>query len=157
MTTTRHASEVTPVSSEPAVLRASLTADRIGVGGSLLCALHCALMPLALSLIPTLGASWLANIDLDQAFVVFASVLGLTTLSVGYRRHRAHYAWMLLLPGLLMLWTGSFTALHDHSVAHALVMAAGGLLIAGAHLLNLRLSHRRVERPSAEQERTQTA
>ncbi len=118
------------------------TADRVGATGSLLCAIHCATMPLLLSALPAMGMGFLANVDLDQAFVVFASLLGVTTLSLGFRRHRAHHAWALLLPGLLLLWAGSFTSLHDHSLGHALMMGCGGLLIAAAHLLNLRLSHR---------------
>jgi hypothetical protein len=48
---------------------------------------------------------------------------------------------MALLPGLALIWIGSFTSLHDHSLAHVLMMVSGGLLIAGAHLLNLRLTH----------------
>jgi hypothetical protein len=126
-------------------LSVTSTADRIGMTGSLICALHCALTPLVLSLVPTLGLGLLTGIDLDQAFVVFASLLGLATLGLGFRQHRVHHAWMLLLPGLALVWAGSFTSLHDHSAAHAVVMAGGGLLIAAAHLFNLRLSHRAAE------------
>ena len=49
----------------------------------------------------------------------------------------------LLLPGLALVWAGAFTRLHDHGLAHAVIMVAGGLLLAGAHLVNLRLSHGR--------------
>jgi hypothetical protein len=31
--------------------------------------------------------------------------------------------------------------LHDHSLAHAVVMTIGGVLLALAHLVNLRLTH----------------
>jgi hypothetical protein len=121
--------------------RLATTADRVGVLGSLMCALHCALMPLVLALVPALGVGLSGLGDLDQIVVVFATVLGVTSLSLGFRRHRAFRAWVLLVPGLVLVWAGSFTALHDHSMAHVLLMVAGGLLIAGAHLLNLRLSH----------------
>lgn len=118
-------------------------ADRFGFAASFLCALHCALLPLAAALLPALGLNVGGWIDFDQAFVVFATVLGVTTLTVGYRRHRAFRAWALLVPGLALVWAGAFTWLHDHGLAHALIMVAGGLLLAGAHLLNLRLSHAR--------------
>ncbi|WP_189452142.1 MerC domain-containing protein [Cognatilysobacter bugurensis] len=118
-------------------------ADRVGLAASLLCAVHCALLPLAIALLPTLGLGAGGWVDLDQAFVVFATLLGGTTLALGYRRHRAYRAWALLVPGLILVWIGSFTSLHDsHGVVHATVMTAGGLALAGAHLLNLRLSHR---------------
>lgn len=118
-------------------------ADRVGFAASLLCAVHCALLPLAIALLPTLGLGAGGWVDLDQAFVVFATLLGGTTLALGYRRHRAFRAWALLVPGLALVWAGSFTSLHDsHGTLHAVVMTLGGLALAGAHLLNLRLSHR---------------
>lgn len=118
------------------------TGDRIGMWASLVCAVHCALLPLVLALLPMLGLGALDLVDIDQAFVVFATVLGVTTLALGYRRHRAFGAWALLLPGLALVWANSFTALHDHSVWHAVMMVGGGLMIAAAHFLNFRLSHR---------------
>lgn len=116
-------------------------ADRVGFAASFLCAVHCALMPLLLAVLPALGLNLGGWIDIDQAFVVFATLLGATTLSLGWRRHRAFHAWALLLPGLGLVWAGAFTHLHDHGVLHAVVMTIGGLLLAGAHLVNLRLTH----------------
>lgn len=116
-------------------------ADRVGMAGSLLCAVHCALTPLVIALLPALGLGVLGSIDIDQSFAVFAALLGITTLSLGFRRHRAFHGWALLLPGLALLGLGSFTTLHDHSGLHAAVMVCGGLLIAAAHFANLRLSH----------------
>ena len=115
--------------------------DRLGLLGSMICALHCALLPVLIALLPTLGLSGASLIDFDQAFTVFATVLGTTTLSLGYRRHRTFRAWLVLIPGLALVWWGSFFGLHDHSLAHVGVMVAGGCAIAAAHLLNLRLSH----------------
>lgn len=124
-----------------APLSALKQADRIGFAASFLCAIHCALLPLALALVPALGLKVGGWIDLDQAFVVFATLLGATTLTLGWRRHRVFHAWMLLVPGLVLVWGGAFTPLHDHGLLHALVMTAGGLLLAAAHLVNLRLTH----------------
>jgi hypothetical protein len=115
--------------------------DRVGAVGSLLCALHCALLPLLLAALPTLGLGALGGVDIDQAFTVFATLLGVTMLGFGFRKHRAFRAWMVLVPGLVLVWLGSFTSLHTHSTAHVLLMVAGGLAIAAAHLVNLRLTH----------------
>jgi len=118
-------------------------ADRAGFAASLLCAVHCAALPLVLALLPALGLGAGGWIDFDQAFVVFATLLGATTLTLGWRRHRAFHAWLLLVPGLAMVWTGAFTRLHDHGITHAVVMTTGGVLLACAHLINLRLTHAR--------------
>ncbi len=116
-------------------------ADRVGFAASFLCAVHCALVPVLLAVVPAFGLKLGGWIDIDQAFVVFATLLGATTLTLGWRRHRTYRAWALLVPGLLLVWLGTFTSLHDHGLRHAAVMVAGGLLLAGAHLLNLRLTH----------------
>ena len=116
-------------------------ADRVGFAASFLCAIHCALWPWLLALAPAFGLELGGWIDLDQAFVVFATFLGIFTLTLGWRRHRAFHAWLLLVPGLTLVWAGAFSVLHNHSMTHAVVMTCGGLLLALAHLVNLRLTH----------------
>lgn len=138
-----------PAAAEPlSAGRYPAAGDRIGVVGSLLCALHCALLPLALALLPTLGLGSAALVDFDQGFTVFATLLGVTMLGYGYRRHRAFRAWLVLVPGLTLIWIGSFSPLHTHSSAHTLVMVAGGLLVAAAHVVNLQLGHAAAARPA---------
>ena len=85
-------------SSPPSASSTLKTADRVGFAASFLCAIHCALVPVVLGLVPALGLKFGGWVDIDQAFVVFATLLGLTTLTVGYRRHRAFRAWALLVP-----------------------------------------------------------
>jgi MerC mercury resistance protein len=116
-------------------------ADRFGFAASFLCAIHCALWPWLLAMAPAFGLEFGGLVDMDQAFVVFATLLGVSTLTLGWRRHRIFRAWALLLPGLGLVWAGSFGPLHDHDLMHAVVMTLGGMLLALAHLLNLRLTH----------------
>ena len=130
----------TSPSADPATTMLS-RGDRVGMIGSLLCAVHCALLPLVLALVPTLSLGAFALVDIDQAFTVFATLLGVTTLSFGFRRHRAFHAWVFLIPGLALVWLASFSPLHDHSVWHVLMMVAGGASMATAHFVNLRLTH----------------
>ncbi len=116
--------------------------DRFGATGSMVCAIHCALTPLLLAAIPSLGLSvWLGD-GFERAFVIFVTILGLFSLLWGYRRHRAFRALGLLLVGLLALWAGVlYPPLHKPVVVHAVVMTLGGTLVGLAHLLNLRLNH----------------
>ncbi len=116
--------------------------DRIGATGSLLCAIHCALLPLLIALLPSIGiAAWLGE-GFEQGFVLFASLLGLFTVIWGYRRHRAVRAFGLLLSGLATLWFAVlYPPLHHMLVPHAVVMTLGGTLVGLAHLTNLRLNH----------------
>lgn len=119
--------------------------DRIGATGSLVCAVHCALLPLLIALLPSLGlATWLGD-DFERGFVIFATLFGLAILAWSYRRHRTLRALALLVPGLAALWAGILVApLHHALLPHALVMTFGGTLVGLAHLANLRLNHRHV-------------
>ena len=116
--------------------------DRLGAYGSIACAIHCALLPVLIALLPSLGVALFAGDALEQAFVVFASLLGLGSLSWSYRRHRAVRALGLLVPGLLVLWVGVlYPPLHHSVVPHAVAMTLGGTLVGLGHLANLRLNH----------------
>jgi hypothetical protein len=126
----------------PAGKPPSALLDRIGATGSLVCAVHCALLPLLIALLPSLGvATWLGD-GFELGFVVFASLFGLAILAWSYRRHRTLRALAMLLPGLAALWAAiSFPALHHALVPHAVAMTFGGTLVGLAHLANLRLNH----------------
>lgn len=126
--------------------------DRVGTYGSLLCALHCALVPILIALLPTLGLVGLANLaggTFELGFVMFATLLGLFSIVWGYRRHGAVRALGLLVPGLVLLWAAMIYApLHESVLPHALVMTVGGTLVGLAHAANLRLNHRHVHSAS---------
>jgi hypothetical protein len=115
-------------------------ADRLGAFASLACALHCASWPILLVLLPTLGGTFLGSESFERGFVLGATVLALSTLAWGYARHRNASALLLLLPGLALVWFGSFGPFHHQLLPHAALMSVGGLCIAAAHLRNLRLA-----------------
>ena len=147
------ARDYTPLSSStsfpPALsFRLHHLVDRFGAAGSLLCAVHCAVLPLALALVPSLGLAFLMRDGVELAVVVFVTGLGLSSLWMGYRRHHVLRALLLLGLGLGALWAGlAYPPLHHSRVPHAVVMTLGGVLVALAHLLNLRLNHRHAHGP----------
>lgn len=115
--------------------------DRLGATGSMLCAVHCAALPLVLAIAPAIGAGF-ASPTFEIGFIAFASLLGLTSLILGYRQHRVGRALLLLVPGIALLWSAVLIEpLHENLIGHAVAMACGGTLIAIAHLLNLRFTH----------------
>ncbi len=127
----------------PAQPRPSLFArlvDRFGAGASFLCAVHCALLPLVIALLPALGLGFLADHRFEHAFIACASTLALTALIIGFRRHQRFRAFWFLVPGIALLCAGVVVE-YDSTIAHAMLVAIGGSLVALAHLTNLRLSH----------------
>lgn len=125
----------------PRPLLLNRLADRVGMSAAWLCALHCALWPVALAALPAAGlAAW---DGWEAGFVAFAAVLGIASLATGWRRHRIATAFWFLVPGLALL---AFAVLrHNHEnenvILHAVLMTAGGVLVGVAHLVNLRLGH----------------
>jgi len=116
--------------------------DRFGATGSLICAVHCAVLPAVLAVAPALGLSFWLSDGVEATIVIFVTVLGLFSLIWGYLRHRALKALLLLVPGLVLLWAGLLhPELHHSRVPHAVVMTLGGVLVGLAHVVNLRLNH----------------
>jgi MerC mercury resistance protein len=117
-------------------------ADRIGAAASFLCAIHCAALPFVLSLLPLLGLEFLADHRFERAFVMFACALALLTLVNGYRRHRRPTPLLCAFPGLSLLLLG-VTVAEDYSIVlHSVLVTCGGVLVAAAHFVNLRLDRR---------------
>ena len=132
----------TPLQAQPATRRSLASwVDSVGSVGAVLCAIHCALLPVALALLPMLGLGVFASPNFEIGFVLFATSLAIASLWHGYGHHRAYHAFLVLVPGLALLWAGIFvSALHHPLVAHAVTMSIGGTLVSLAHLVNMRLS-----------------
>lgn len=113
--------------------------DRIGATASFVCALHCAALPLVVALLPALGLGFLASHLFERVFVVCAILFATASLTFGFRKHQGKAAFSLLLPGVVLLVTGSIIDLHSSPVLHAALVSCGGSLVALAHLTNLRL------------------
>ena len=110
--------------------------DVVGAGASFLCALHCAAMPVLLTTLPLAGLEILASHRLEQAFVIAAAVFGFFVIGSGYCRHRLAVVALSYLAGVAALVTGAFF-MHD-VLAHAGLLATGGVLLGLAHALNRR-------------------
>jgi hypothetical protein len=118
-------------------------ADRVGATASFLCAIHCALLPFVLTLLPLLGLGFLAGHRFERDFVLFAASLALFALVGGYRRHRYPLPLCLAVPGLALLVLGVIWVSEDrHIIVHSVMVTCGGLLVASAHFVNLYLDRR---------------
>lgn len=61
--------------------------DAIGVGTSLACAIHCALLPLFLSSLPLFGMNIIHNIYFEVGMIVLAFLIGARSFYHGYKKH----------------------------------------------------------------------
>lgn len=122
-------------------------ADRLGATASFLCAIHCALLPFVLTVLPLLGLAFLADHRFERAFVIGASLLASLVLIRGYLRHRQTLPMWLAIPGLVLLLFGVTYIDGPSLVAHSVLVTCGGLLLASAHYVNLRVDHRACRTP----------
>lgn len=131
-----------PPSAPASPRRVAVLVDRIGATASLLCAVHCMLLPFVLALLPLIGLEFLAGHTFERIFVVCAAVLASASLLVAYRRHRHPHALFLMVPGIVLLVFGVAIDINAHVVIHTASVVTGGLLVASAHVTNLVLAHR---------------
>jgi hypothetical protein len=110
--------------------------DRAGMSASIACAVHCALLPVALAALPALGLAWLDSPWVDWSVVVLALGIALRAHRGGYRLHRRCLPAGVAVAGIAIIVAAM--CLLKGSASHHYVQASGAVMIAGSHLLNHR-------------------
>ncbi len=124
--------------------------DRAGTVASFLCAIHCALMPLVITLLPLLGLGFLSSEPMEWLLLSVSATLGVISICFGFRQHRSRRVWALVGTSIAFLVTARVAAhfvgaAHTHDWAHGAAwletafMVAGGTLMISAHWLNQKL------------------
>lgn len=108
--------------------------DAWGIGASLACAIHCALLPLFLSSLPLFGVNIIKNVAFELGMIVLAFIIGMYSLYHGYKKH--HHSFVPLA-----IFTSGFAFLVMKQVFHTYetwLLIPGVVLIITAHILNYR-------------------
>jgi hypothetical protein len=114
--------------------------ERAAVGGSALCLVHCAGLPLLLAVLPALSRVVTFPESLHVWALAFALPTSATALFFG---HRGHREWLPLVAGgigLALLALGALVLLGGRFETP--VTIAGGLCLVFAHIGNWTLRHR---------------
>lgn len=108
--------------------------DAMGIGASLACAIHCALLPLFMSTLPLFGINIIHNTAFEAGMIGLAIAIGTYSLWHGFRRH--HHS---LMP-LLLFYSGiTFLVLKQMFIHYATwLLIPAVILIVTAHLINFR-------------------
>lgn len=115
-------------------MRLKINWDALGIGASLACAIHCALLPLFISSLPLFGINIINNEAFEAGMIVLAFGIGAYSLYHGYRRH--HHSF---LPFLLFVSGFIFLLLKQFVIHYALwLLIPAVILIVSAHLFNYR-------------------
>ena len=114
--------------------------DRVAIGLSLLCAIHCIFLPLSLILIVFPVPLTLDDEVFHKLLLVGIIPISLVALTLGCRKHKQYRVYLFGVVGLLILGLASFLG-HDHlgELGEKTMTAIGGVVLALGHFGNYRL------------------
>ncbi len=116
--------------------------DRIATGCSAACAVHCAITPVVLPLVPVAFGRVLGP-GLEWGFVSVSLLLGTVSLGHSYRAvHRDIRPLIGFVIGLVIILLSSKVLPERWVAAELTAVAAGASCIIAAHVQNLRLRRR---------------
>jgi len=117
--------------------------DKAAIGLSLVCVIHCLLTPLAVVMIPALGATFLEDERFHYAVLFLVLPTSLLALGLGCRKHRRSGVLVIGLLGLAVLC--SIPLLGEDATAELwekICTVTGAAIIAYAHVRNFMLCQR---------------
>jgi hypothetical protein len=119
-------------------MNVKLNWDAMGIATSLLCAIHCALLPLLTSSLPLfMNEKIVHNPYFEWSMIGIASLIGYYSLSHGLKKHhKSKLPILLFSTGVLFLGAKQFSDFH----LLFLFIAIG--MIISAHYLNFRLCNK---------------
>jgi hypothetical protein len=108
--------------------------DTLGITTTIICAIHCAILPLMLTSLPLFGNNLIDNLAFEYFMIALAAGIGLYSLTHGFKRH--HHAKRPILVfsfGILMLLLKQF--FHEQQIWF---LIPGVIAIISAHLMNIK-------------------
>lgn len=111
--------------------------DLTGFIVSFLCAIHCAVFPILISL------GLLSSTVMDNHMLFEWFIIGLSAVIASWSVIRSYFTKHKNIIPTLMVVLGFVLLIIDHGFhIHSWLLVVGGLLIASAHILNWRILHR---------------
>jgi uncharacterized membrane protein YoaK (UPF0700 family) len=108
--------------------------DALGVGTSVACAIHCAVLPLVLTSLPVFRINIIDNNKFEYFMIFLAFVVGAFALLHGYRKHHQRFPPLLIfLAGVLLLLAKQYW--HQYELW---ILPFAVLCIVTAHFINFR-------------------
>ncbi|MDG0970379.1 MAG: MerC domain-containing protein [Porticoccaceae bacterium] len=114
--------------------------DRIAIGLSIACVVHCLMLPILILALPSIAALNLDNEAFHVWMVVAVIPCSIFALSLGCKEHKRYQLFFWALPGLAMLVLA--LVLGEERIGEAgekIMTLAGASLVAVGHWLNFRL------------------
>lgn len=112
--------------------------DALGIGTSILCAIHCALLPILMTTLPLFGVNIIHNVFFEWGMITLAFAIGSYSLFHGYIKHHRSLVPVLIFSfGFIFLVLKQFIVQYD-----ILLLIIAVTFIISAHFYNYRLCHK---------------
>ena len=111
--------------------------DRLGAGVSFICAIHCAIVPFAATVLPLLGFGFLADERIERTVLIASIALASASICWGIRVHRQRRILLLFGAALCLILVGKTFVRDKLEIA---LVVPGAILFVCGHRLNRRLS-----------------
>jgi hypothetical protein len=120
--------------------KAQVVMDKAAIGFSVVCAVHCVLAPIALTVLPVLSATPLVDEKFHQVMLFGILPTSIIALAMGCRRHKS---WAVAVSGLVGLAVLTLTAIFGHILlgefGEKVATLVGAVIIAYGHIQNHKL------------------
>lgn len=108
--------------------------DGLGIATSVLCAIHCGLLPLLLPVLPLFGINIIHNATFEWGMIAIAFLVGIYSLYHGFKKHHHSFQPLIIFSiGFVFLIAKQFSAYEF------VLLAIAVLFIITAHVNNYRL------------------
>jgi tetrahydromethanopterin S-methyltransferase subunit C len=112
--------------------------DALGIGTSILCAIHCALLPVLVTSLPVFGINIVHNLAFEWGMIALAFVVGAYSLFHGYIKHHRSFKPVLIFSvGFIFLILKQFSASLE-----IIFLIVAVMCIICAHYYNYLLCHK---------------
>ena len=117
-------------------MKVNINVDLLGIGASIACAVHCAILPLFLSGLSIFGVNIIHNFWFESGMILLAFVVGMFSLRHGFmRHHRSPVPFFLFAGGMFFLFAKQFWHIYE-----LILLPFAIILIIFAHISNFRLT-----------------
>ena len=118
----------------------NINLDNIAIGFSVVCALHCLLLPIAVIFLPAISSTFLGSEDFHKTLLYFVIPSSIIALSLGCKMHGKYYVYLYGIFGIATLLIAAFFG-HDYfgENGESILTLLGASIVSFGHFKNQKL------------------